>query len=115
MTGLVLAEQIVEGNLAMNTTLSSLLSESLPKFELEGGPITLHQLLTQKSGFPREGKIVQESFDAGNENLHVGLDEEDLLDQLNIIKPGEVDWDYSYSNFAFSVLAYVLDKHSNTT
>lgn len=118
LTGLLLASLIVAGQVSLNTTLNSLLPDSIPDLIVNDELVTLRQLVTHTAGFPRLSKNVRESSynDFRQPNPYAGFTEEDMLREISIASTELSQTGNSeYSNFGFSVLGYLLGKSQDTT
>ena len=121
ITGLVLARRIVEGlaDFNLSTSLNALLPDSVPDLVENGSFVTLGQLVTHTTGLPRRADGSSSCLDDilafpewyfGNP-FDVGT-EEDLLDGLRLASEEGLNQDgrVNYSNFGFSILAYILSR-----
>ncbi|KAL3915787.1 MAG: hypothetical protein SGILL_005481 [Bacillariaceae sp.] len=117
ITGLVLAHEIVTGNLTLNTTMNELLPDSVPDLIVNGEFVTLRHLVTHTSGFPRLPKNIAESsyFSFDEPNPYAGFSEEDMLREISIAASDLSNGEWSYSNFAFSTLAYLIGRSRNAS
>ena len=117
ITGLVLAQHIVAGLVTLETPLNDRLPDSIPDLVVNGELVTFGQLVTHTAGFPRLSRNVRDrSWDWFKDNPYGGYSEEDMLREISIAadelsQSGKLE----YSNFGFSILAYLLSKNANET
>lgn len=118
-TGLLLAQMVHKNQLQLDQKISELLPKkaSLPK---EASAITLKQLSTHSSGFPRLPEVVDDDNKGALNMIFFGDDpyqianEENLLLSLRNLKlesdPGSKS---EYSNFGVATLGYLLALQSS--
>lgn len=113
-TGVVLAQEIVDGNLTLDTPINDRLPDTIPDLVKNGQLVTFKQLVTHTAGFPRMSKEVRGMFDGPQDlqgpNSLIGLTEDDMLEQISIAASelSQNNDEEEYSNFVFDVLAYLL-------
>lgn len=111
-TGLLLADAIQHGGVALDTPLSKLLPKDVKSPKHEGHEITLEQLATHFSGLPRiPGNMVHDSLDNpyadyGRDKLFKFLDGYELKRA-----PGA---EYEYSNLGMGLLGTLLADKAGT-
>lgn len=122
LTGLILADMIVEGvfgDAGLDTPLNDLLPSEVPDLKLQDGEdlVTLGNLLTHSAGFPRLSASLMAAAPEWNifeDNPYAGYTEQDMIEDLTIASSVNVaetaPGTFSYSNFGFSVLAYILSR-----
>jgi serine-type D-Ala-D-Ala carboxypeptidase/endopeptidase len=127
LTALVLADLIVSGMLGdsgLDTPLNSLLPAEIPELKLQDQQdlVTLRQLVTHTAGLPRLSAAVIASSSDWNiydNNPYAGYSEQDMIDDLIIAATENVALTppntFLYSNFGFSVLAYILSRTAGAT
>jgi D-alanyl-D-alanine-carboxypeptidase/D-alanyl-D-alanine-endopeptidase len=120
-TGLVLANQITTGILSLDTPLNDLLPSdtiTIPDLIVQGKLVTLRQLVTHTAGFPRESQYVRQldQLDPYDYDPLKDTTEETFLREIAIAanKGLGQSGTYEYSNFGFSILAYLLGKNATT-
>lgn len=107
ITGLVLAALITTGDLTLDTPLNDELPGSVPDLNVNGKLVTLRQLVTHTAGFPRLSKKMRDMGRAG-------FTEADMLREIGIASTElSQTGDIEYSNFGFSILAYILARNQN--
>jgi len=118
LTGLVLANQIVAGNISLDTPLNLLLPDSVPDLVVNGSLVTFRQLVTHTAGFPRVSNNLRDKgqVDLKGPNPYAGYNETDMLREITIAaselsQTGDVE----YSNFGFSILGYLLERSQNAS
>jgi D-alanyl-D-alanine-carboxypeptidase/D-alanyl-D-alanine-endopeptidase len=112
-TALLLAREVVEGRLALDQPLASLLPAGVVLPERDGAAITLEQLATHTSGLPR---MPDDFAPADPLNPYADLSWERLAAFLARYElpraPGVL---YEYSNLGAGLLGDALARHAGTT
>jgi len=116
-TGILLANMIAQNNLALNTTVLSLLPSRLNEPDAQKKSVTLQHLVTHTSGLKRMPANllslpkIWASIRAGD--YYRGTTEEDVYDTILKKKlrhnPGEY---FAYSNAGFGLLGLILSEQS---
>ena len=118
LSGLLLAQQIVNGLVNLTTPLNDHLPDMIPDLLVNDEKVTFGQLVTHTAGFPRLSKNVRDrSFDLLKDNPYAGYTEADMLEQIRIAAANGLSQkgNVEYSNFGFNILGYLLAKNRNTT
>lgn len=108
-----------EGRLSMDSTLGELLGSQLP-LSPRVAPVTLRQLATHTSGFPRVPKPLLQRVIAitGRKGLMVDpyshLQVSDVLDYLRTAEGMRSPGRFRYSNFGMGLLGHVMERVTNT-
>lgn len=122
LTGLVLADMIVKsmfGDIGLDTPLNDLLPSEVPDLKLqdEEDLVTLGNLVSHTAGLPRLSASLTAAapeWDIFEDNPYAGYTEQDMIEDLIIAASENVaetaPGTFSYSNFGFSVLAYILSR-----
>ncbi len=117
MTGYLVAKAIVENKIKLFDPISKYLGASYSNLSFKETAITIQHLLTHTSGLPLNVKGVSELYTNSTKNsyqraqkLLTKYRKDSLLSDLKKIKvkklPGK---EYSYSNVAPNILAYILE------
>ncbi|MFN2609899.1 MAG: serine hydrolase domain-containing protein, partial [Actinomycetota bacterium] len=108
MTGLLLADLVVRGEVSLDATVGSVLGAETGVC----GPITLLELATQNSGLPRLPPNLRHE-DIDEANPYSSYSEAKLIEALGRVdqlKPG-----YAYSNFGFMLLGLLISRISGSS
>jgi len=112
--GIVVRKLILDGKIKLDDPITKYLPEDMPeKTRTKLQPITIRHLLHHRSGLPRISPMRKK-----DKSLAVNVDYSgnDFVTDLNRMKlrytPGEL---FEYSNFGFSLLAYVCERASGKT
>ncbi len=103
-----------EGLLSMDSTLESLIGETIP-LSPAAQQVTLRQLVTHTSGFPRVPKPLMQKTIAVTgkaglmDNPYSHLAPEDIFDYLKTTVDKREPGRFRYSNFGMGLLAHVLE------
>jgi len=119
LTGLLLAQQVTNGNLDLTTPLNDHLPGTIPDLLVHNKKVTFGQLVTHTAGFPRlSNNVLDWVKNSNHDNPYArSFTEGDMLEQIRITaeeglgQTGNVE----YSNFGFCVLGYLLAKNRNMT
>lgn len=110
-TGLLLALEVVEGALTLETRVGEL----LPELTGPIGGVTLGQLVTHTSGLPRlPPGMWRKAFGAAARDPYADLDESALLAAVAGTSPRPTSRP-RYSNLGFGLLGTALTRHRGTT
>jgi len=114
LTAMILQRLCDEGAVSMDSTLGELLGNSMPLYPSVQG-VTLQQLVTHSSGFPRVPKLLLDKITelAGNEDVMTDpysyLDPQDIFDYLASADGKRKAGQFAYSNYGMGLLAHVLE------
>lgn len=113
-TALLLADQVVAGSVALTEPLQELLPDvHLP---VRGRPVTLVDLATHTSGFPRLPPGLVRQALRHQDDPYAHFAEDDLMASLEGVRlkrdPGGK---WAYSNFGAAVLGHALARRAGTT
>lgn len=106
-TGLVLADSVERGVVELEQPIHTLLQKGADPILAEGRPVTLRDLATHRSGFPRLSDNVG-LMKRLSGRPYAGFAEADMLAAIGRTKPGKRD--FEYSNFGMTVLAHLLAR-----
>lgn len=111
-TGLLLADEVVKGNLSLNTPLQELLPEGIHSPKRNGKEIQLVNLANHTSALPR----LPDNFERTNRlNPYASLSFDQVYDFINNYElPYDIGTKWLYSNLATGVLGNVLADKNNT-
>lgn len=108
-TGIILAQAVKAGKVKLNDDIRNYLNGKFPKLQFKGQPIQLVHLSNHTSGLPSQPKIVgtgKDPFDTSETFSEKVL--ADILQNISLdAHPGTKS---EYSNFAVSLLGYILEK-----
>ena len=114
-TGILLAEAVLEKQVAFDTTLEDLLGREIKFKDPEVGKITLLQLATHTSGLPRLPSNLGPDPD-GMDDPYASYDRKLLHDYLATAKlDGESPYPAAYSNLGMGLLGDLLAGLNKTT
>ena len=114
LTGLLLQRLCDEGVVSMDATLGELLGASMPLASSVRG-VTLRQLVTHTSGFPRIPKVIGEKIatNAGGDDPMLDpysqLKLQDIFDYLASAEDKRNAGQFEYSNYGMGLLGHVLE------
>ena len=117
MTGYLVAMAINEGKLTLDDPIYDILGKKYLNLQYREEPVTIQHLITHTSGLPLNIQGVSRLYQNPNSNNYskaqkilANYSKEELLLEIQSIKltqkPGE---DYSYSNVAPNLIAYILE------
>ncbi|MGH8653652.1 MAG: serine hydrolase [Gammaproteobacteria bacterium] len=108
-TGLLLAQAVVEGNVALDTPIKQLIAPSTKFADSRVGAITLKQLATHTSGLPRMPDNINQGADAADPAAHYDRTKLDAyLASAKLL--GEPPFEVSYSNLGVGLLGDLLSR-----
>ncbi|MGJ1407193.1 serine hydrolase [Sphingobacterium siyangense] len=112
-TSLLLAKEVVDGNMRLEDPISKYLPDSIPRLAWHGHPITLVQLSNHTAGFPRlPDNIFTTNAVPADPYSHYKVDS--LFHFLkNYHVSSQTGVRFSYSNLGAGVLGVALERHSN--
>ena len=113
-TALLLADQVVAGNVELEQTLHELLPDV--RIPVRGRPITLAALATHTSGLPRLPRSMLRQAMRNRSDPYAHFTEHDVhagLERARLRREPGGKW--RYSNFGAAVLGHALAKHAGTT
>lgn len=112
-TGILLADMVVKGELNLDDSLQSLLSDDVTAPTRNGEAIKLFHLSNHTSSLPRlPSNIVM----ANHENPYEDYTEEQMYDFLNSYElPRDIGSEFEYSNYAVGLMGNVLAAKYNMT
>ncbi|WP_313264005.1 serine hydrolase domain-containing protein [Sphingobacterium sp.] len=112
-TSLLLAKEVVDGNLQLEDPISKYLPDSIPLLAWHGHPITLAQLSNHTAGFPRlPDNIFTTNAVLADPYSHYKVDS--LFHFLKKYKvSSQTGIKFSYSNLGAGVLGVALERHNN--
>jgi CubicO group peptidase (beta-lactamase class C family) len=119
LTALVLAQQIVEGLVTLETPINDMLPDWIPDLTVDGEKVTFKRLVTHTAGFPEFPDLlpylVRRAMNPYTTNPFENFSEVDFLHEIEAatgqMRQSTGKWEYS--SFAFSVLAYILGKNKD--
>lgn len=117
MTGYLVAVAINDGKLALNDAVYDILGIKYRNLQYQEEPVTIQHLITHTSGLPLNIQGVSELYQIPNSNNYskaqkilANYSKEELLIEIQSVKltqkPGK---EYSYSNVAPNLIAYILE------
>jgi serine-type D-Ala-D-Ala carboxypeptidase/endopeptidase len=106
-TGLVLADSVERKVVKLEQPIHTLLANSAEPILAEGQPVTLLDLATHRSGFPRLSDNLG-LLQRLSGRPYAGFTEADMLNAIGRTKPGKRE--FAYSNFGMTVLAHLLAR-----
>lgn len=112
LTGIIINDLIIKGELDSNKPISSCLPESYSKKvknKLE--QITIRDLLHHRSGLPRQSVIIKRTNDEPIIYDYTQADFEKDFEKMKLKSIG----DFRYSNFGYAVLGYVAERVSGSS
>ncbi|WP_165372398.1 serine hydrolase domain-containing protein [Nocardioides iriomotensis] len=113
-TALLLADQVVAGAVVLAEPLQALLPDVV--IPVRGRPVTLLDLATHTSGFPRLPPGLVRQALRHRDDPYARFTEDDLHAALERVKPKrEPGGKWSYSNFGAAVLGHALARRAGTT
>ncbi len=108
LTGILLADMVIAGEVALDTRLEALLPDGAGYPEAVR-QVTLGQLATHSSGLPRlPGNLAFGMKDPSNPYAHYGAKELQAFLYGYVPPPGRTTTAAEYSNLGFGLLGYVL-------
>lgn len=113
-TALLLADQVVAGNVELEQPLQELLPDV--RIPVRGRPITLAALATHTSGLPRLPRSMLRQAMRNRSDPYAHFTEHDVhagLERERLRREPGGKW--RYSNFGAAVLGHALAKHAGTT
>lgn len=113
-TALLLADQVVAGNVELEQPLQELLPDV--RIPVRGRPITLADLATHTSGLPRLPRSMLRQAMRNRSDPYAHFTEHDVhagLERARLRREPGGKW--RYSNFGAAVLGHALAKHAGTT
>ena len=113
-TALLLADQVVAGNVELEQPLQELLPDV--RIPVRGRPITLAALATHTSGLPRLPRRMLRQAMRNRSDPYAHFTEHDVhagLERARLRREPGGKW--RYSNFGAAVLGHALAKHAGTT
>ena len=113
-TALLLADQVVAGNVELEQPLQELLPDV--RIPVRGRPITLADLATHTSGLPRLPRSMLRQAMRNRSDPYAHFTEHDVhagLERERLRREPGGKW--RYSNFGAAVLGHALAKHAGTT
>lgn len=113
-TALLLADQVVAGNVELEQPLQELLPDV--RIPVRGRPITLAALATHTSGLPRLPRSMVRQAMRNRSDPYAHFTEHDVhagLERARLRREPGGKW--RYSNFGAAVLGHALAKHAGTT
>lgn len=114
-TSLLLAQQVIAGNMALDDPINEYLPDSIPFVGLKGSPVRLVHLANHTSGFPRlPANIFTGKVDPRNPYYHYTLDSlySFLIHYRASTQPGQT---FAYSNYAAGLLGSLLEQRLQAT
>ncbi|MFM9837012.1 MAG: serine hydrolase domain-containing protein [Cyclobacteriaceae bacterium] len=108
-TGIILAHAVKEGKVKLNDDIRIYLSGKFSELQFKGQPIQLVHLSNHTSGLPSQPKIVgtgKDPFDPSETFSEKVI--ADILQNISLDAPPGTRSEYS--NFAVSLLGYILEK-----
>lgn len=112
-TSLLLAKEVVGGNMHLEDPISKYLPDSIPRLAWHGHPISLVQLSNHTAGFPRlPENIFTTNAVLADPYRHYKVDS--LFHFLKKYKvSSQTGVNFSYSNLGAGVLGVALERHNN--
>jgi CubicO group peptidase (beta-lactamase class C family) len=112
-TSLLLAKEVVGGNMRLADPISKYLPDSIPRLAWDDHPITLMQLSNHTTGFPRlPDNIFTTDAVMADPYRHYKVDS--LFHYLKKYKvPSQTGVKFSYSNLGAGVLGVALERYNN--
>lgn len=108
MTGLLVADAVVRGEISLDASVGSILADSAGNC----AKVTLLDLVTQHSGLPRlPPNLRVENFD--RKDPYASYTEANLIGALRLVD--EPTRSYGYSNFGFMLLGLLLARVTDST
>lgn len=108
-TGLLLAQAVVEGKVALDTPIKQLIAANTKFADSRVGAITLKQLATHTSGLPRMPDNINQGADAADPAAHYDRTKLDAyLASAKLL--GESPFEVSYSNLGVGLLGDLLSR-----
>ncbi|MEZ0612012.1 serine hydrolase [Fibrella sp. WM1] len=114
-TALLLAQQVVAGNMALDDPINQYLPDSVPFIGVKNSPVRLVHLANHTSGFPRlPANIFMGKVDPKNPYQHytIGSLYRFLMSYRASSQPGQT---FSYSNYAAGLLGSLLEQRLKAT
>lgn len=109
-TTILLADQVLQGNMALDDPIARYLPEDVKVPQRNGKRITLKDLATHTSGLPRMPTNFR-PVDANNPFL--GYEKEQIYEFLTSYElPRDIGVQYEYSNFGMGLLGHLLELQS---
>lgn len=117
MTGYLVALAVYEGKLTLDTPVAEILGEEFNNLSFKGEPVRIRHLITHTSGLPLNINKVSELYEQSSINNYQqtqtilsNYTQQSLIADIKSMKlpysPGE---NYSYSNIAPNLIAYILE------
>ncbi len=103
MTGLVTAQAVLDGKLALDSDINRYLDNTLLNLSPASKPITIRDILTHHSGIPHNLADLSPNLDRSNASRDV------FLDALNHPALKKTPGQFQYSNIAPELLAHILE------
>lgn len=112
-TGILLAQQVVDGEISLDDDISTLLPDSISVPSMDDATITFGHLTDHTSGLPR----MPNNFAPANpQNPYADYSVEQMYTFVSTYEPSRaVGAEYEYSNFAQGLLGHLLAENKNTT
>ncbi len=109
-TTILLADQVLKGEMALDDPISKYLPEGIQVPERDGKVITLKDLATHTSGLPR----MPDNFrPVDPNNPFLGYEAEQIYEFLSSYElTRDIGASYEYSNFGMGLLGHLLELHS---
>lgn len=112
-TTILLSDQVLKGNMALDDSISKYLPEDVTAPERNGKVITLKDLATHTSGLPR----MPDNFrPVVPDNPFLGYEKEQIYEFLESHElTRDIGEQYEYSNFGMGLLGHLLELHTGKT
>ena len=116
LTGLLLADMVVRGEVKLDDLLADLLPEGTALPQKGERPITLRDLATHRSGLPRLAPNFWETANRTPGNPYTLFTREKVFESLADWKPEyEPQERYEYSNYGYAILGNILAAQKGKT
>jgi D-alanyl-D-alanine-carboxypeptidase/D-alanyl-D-alanine-endopeptidase len=113
MVGVLLADAVLRGEVALDQTVESLLPDGLRLRDSADAPIRLVDLATHRSGLPRLPANLDPTAVPNPADPYAHYDSAALLKAVRQYQPTRArDAQWKYSNFGYGLLAWVLARQA---